>query len=653
MSSKKNSHKHKPHEHKTKSETTNFSIDKKLMLKLTFIIALVAFLLYSNTLKHQFVLDDYSVIKENQLTKSGTSALKEIFSSSYRTGYGNNENNLYRPLTKAMFAIEWQLSPDNAHFHHLINVLMYALVCVLLFIVLLRYTKINIYILFLIALIFAAHPIHTEVVANIKSRDEISSMLFLLLSLLCISKYITNNKIVMLLCTLFCFFLALLSKESAIVYVALAPLFIYFFTETSLKNNIKITGSLAVVAILYMMLHIKIIGSIGIKNIPVIDNSLLYTTDVIQQKATAILIMGKYFLLMLFPHPLSCDYSFNTIPIVSSLANIGFLLALIFHLFLLYYAIKKIKEKHILSFCILFYLGSMALASNIFMLIGTHLAERLLFFPSVAFCLAAVYFLCKLFKIDITDGTVRFNSLFKINATLLMIVGVVMIAYSVKTYSRNKDWKSDTYLFGHDLETVPNSAHMLFYYANNLANKDSLNAVKNPAEKEQRLLKAQKSITKALQLYELFPDAHNVAGRIYYEQKNFDASFKSYSRAMEMNPGKGMYHNNAGTCLFSVGKFDEAAKAFAKAVEIDKYDVDAQCNLGSAYGAMGEALRSKGDSENAMKMFALAIDNFKKAATIDPSNLSSVQFLGITYRNIGDEANAQIWLNKAEKLKKK
>jgi len=650
MSSKKNQ-KHKPHEPKLKSETTDITINKKLILKLSMVIALVAFFLYANTLNHQFVLDDYSVIKENQMTKGGTASLKEIFANSYRAGYGNNENNLYRPLTKAMFAIEWQLSPDNAHFHHLINVLMYALVCVLLFIVLLRYTKINVYILFITALIFAAHPIHTEVVANIKSRDEISSMLFILLSLICIHKYLSSNKILMLIGTLGCFFLALLSKESAIVYVALAPLFIYFFTETTLKNNIKVTTSLAVVAILYMMLHMKIIGSIGIKNIPVIDNSLLYTTNVIEQKATAILIMGKYFLLMLFPHPLSSDYSFDTIPIVTSLANIGFLLALAFHIFLLFFALKKIKEKHILSFCILFYLGSMALASNIFMLIGTHLAERLLFFPSVAFCLAVVYFLCKLFKIDFTDASPKFNSLFKINTTLLSIVGVLLILYSIKTYSRNKDWKSDTHLFGRDLETVPNSAHMLFYYANNLANKDSLNAVKNPIEREQRLIKAQKSITKALQLYELFPDAHNVAGRVFYEQKNYDAAFKSYSRAMEMNPGKGMYHNNAGTCLFSTGRFEEAAKAFQKAVDIDKYDVDAECNLGSAYGAMGENYKNQNDIANANKMFAIAIEHFKKATQIDPNYKSAYQFIGITYKNMGDSTNGDIWLQKAARIK--
>ncbi len=236
--------------------------------------------------------------------------------------------------------------------------------------------------------------------------------------------------------------------------------------------------------------------------------------------------------------------------------------------------------------------------------------------------------------------------------SLIAIVGILLIAYSAKTYSRNKYWKSDTVLFGHDLETVPNSAHMLFYYANNLANKDSLKSVSAP-ERELRLQKAQKSIQKALSLYELFPDAHNVSGRVYYEQKNYDASFKSYSRAMTLNPGKGMYHNNAGTCLFSIGNFPEAAKAFQKAIDIDKYDADARANLGSAYGAMGEGYKNQGDIVNANKMFTQAIDNFKKATQIDPNYKSAYQFIGVTYKNMGDSVNGQIWLNKAATIKTK
>jgi Tfp pilus assembly protein PilF len=649
MSSKKTNT--PPQKAKSVGSKVAVELDKKLLYRLSFVIALFAFVLYGNTLNHGFVLDDYSIIKENQLTQQGTKALKEIFSSSYREGYANDENNLYRPLSKAMFAIEWQLSPNNPHFHHLVNVVLYALGCVLLFFVLLQYTKINVYFSFLVVLLFAAHPIHTEVVANIKSRDEILSMIFLMLSLLSISSYLKNSKTLHFVLALVSFFLGLLSKESAIVYVALVPLFIYFFKENSTKQNFKISAAIAGVALLYIAIHISIIGSLGIKNIPVIDNSILYTSNVAHQKLTAIYIMGIYFLLLIFPHPLSCDYSFDTIPVVTSLGNIGLLLALAFHIFILVYAIKKLKQKHILSFCIFFYLISMALASNIFMLIGTHLAERLLFLPSIAFCIALVYLLSKLFKSDWLNASSKSFSSFTGAKNVMAVCLVLILLYSAKTYARNKDWKSDTTLFGKDIQTVPNSAHMLFYHANHMVNKDTL-AVASPQEREYRLKTAQKNIEKALKLYELFPDGHNVAGKIYYEQKNYEAAFKSYSRAMEMNPGKGMYHNNVGTCLFSIGNFPEAAKAFQKAIEINKYDAEARCNLGSAYGAMGESYKVQKDMENANKMFVKAIESFKAATEVDKNYKSAYQFIGLTYRNLGDEANAQIWLNKAASIKK-
>ncbi len=649
MSSKKNNQKNKPHTPKENSTAVSFSVDKKLVVRLSFLIALISFLLYSNTLNHQFVLDDNSVINENHLTQGGVSSLQEIFSSSYREGYGNNENNLYRPLTKAMFAIEWSISKNNPHFHHLINILFFSLACVLLFHVLIKYTKINIFILLLTVLIFAAHPLHTEVVANIKSRDELSSMIFILLSLLALDRYLINNRTSMMMAMLACFSLALLSKESAIVFVALLPLFLHFFTKTPLKRTLKITGGALTVALAYIALHIKIIGSIGIKIIPVIDNSLLQSTSFFEQKATAIYILGKYLLLLLFPYPLSSDYSFNTIPMVTTIGHFGFLLALGVHLYLLYVAVKKWKEKNILSFCIFFYFITMALASNIFMLIGTHLAERLLFLPSVAFCLAFTSLLSKLFKFDIYD--LRSGFINQKNKSILIITGIVFTLFTSKTFSRNKDWETDTTLFAKDIQTVPNSAHMLFYYANNLANQNTLDSLA-PQERETRLLKAQKSINKALLLFDLFPDAHNVAGRIYYAQQNFPEAYKSYSRAMKMSPAIGMYHNNLGTSLFAMGKFDEAAIEFQKATELNKYDSEAQCNLGSAYGAMGETYKNKGDLSNATKMFRIAIENFKKATVINPNYKSAYQFVGITYKNLGDSINGQLFLDKAAKIKK-
>jgi hypothetical protein len=90
------------------------------------IVALLGFFIYSNTLSHNFTLDDYSVILENRLTKQGFSAIPEIFKTSYRYGYYFTDDNLYRPLVKAMFAAEWGMSPGSATPGHWVNVLLYA-----------------------------------------------------------------------------------------------------------------------------------------------------------------------------------------------------------------------------------------------------------------------------------------------------------------------------------------------------------------------------------------------------------------------------------------------------------------------------------------------------------------------------------------------
>jgi tetratricopeptide (TPR) repeat protein len=631
-----------------KAQKVQAPIEKKVVIRLALLLAVFAFLLYANTLNHGYVLDDTSIIKDNRMTQGGS--MKEIFSSAYRAGNVNSENDLYRPLSKAMFAIEWQFAPENPFLSHLVNVLLYAFGCALLFIVLLRWTGINIHILFFTVLLFAAHPVHTEVVANIKSRDEILAMLFLLLSLNSLFSYLKNKKIIFFIGYVVCFFLALLSKESAIVYVAIAPLFIWFFTERSFAQNLKLASAIAVTAIFYLFLHRSIIGGIALTNIPVIDNSLMVTSDTVLRKATAIFIMSKYLFLLVFPHPLSSDYSYNTIPLVSGMGDPKLLFSLAIHLGMLIYAIKKLKEKHILSFCILFYLVSMAIASNIFMIIGTHLAERLLFFPSIAFCLAITYLFSKSFKIDYRVLAAQFGQTFRSGKGFVFVCAAITLLYSIKTFARNKDWKSNGTLFKADIEKVPESAHMLMYYTDYLINKEELKKL-SPDARKARLTLAQGYIRRALKIYELFPDAHYLNGRISYELNDYDNAYKEYFRALTLNPGKAMYHNNAGTALFATGKYMDAAEEFSKAMKLDPLDADPVFNLGSAFGAMGEVYKSQNDLANANKMFSEAIPNFEKAIKLNPEYKSAYKFLGATYVNMGQPEKGKPYLEKAEQLK--
>ena len=151
---------------------------------------LPSFLLYVNTLNHEYVIDDMIVVSNNIQTKEGISAIPEIFSHSYLHGYDGREDMAYRPLTLTTFAIERSMFDADPIFSHLIQVILYALTVLILFKLLLQlFGESKIGLAFGITALFMVHPIHTEVVANVKSRDELLCALFLFLSLHLFIKY--------------------------------------------------------------------------------------------------------------------------------------------------------------------------------------------------------------------------------------------------------------------------------------------------------------------------------------------------------------------------------------------------------------------------------------------------------------------------------
>ena len=153
----------------------------RLKIYLGIFISFFAFLLYSGSIEHDFALDDGTVVHENSVTTQGFSGIPTILKTDYWYGSGHNTSRgpIYRPTSLVVYAIAWQFYPGNPHAYHLINVLFYALSCLLLFLVLCKlFQDQNLLFPFICALLYAAHPIHTEVVNNIKSLDEILCLLF-------------------------------------------------------------------------------------------------------------------------------------------------------------------------------------------------------------------------------------------------------------------------------------------------------------------------------------------------------------------------------------------------------------------------------------------------------------------------------------------
>ena len=207
--------------------------------QMPFLVLLAAFLVHANTLGHNYALDDSIVITDNQFTKEGLAGMGSIFSKD--TFYGffkkDGKDNLvqggrYRPLSLAMFALEYELFGENPFIGHLLNVLLFALLCALIFQflrTLLRDHRHSDLLALLTALLFAVHPVHSEVVANIKGRDEILALLFAVLSFKYILTYVDNKKLSSLILSGFFLFLGSMSKENAITFVLIIPIGLMLF----------------------------------------------------------------------------------------------------------------------------------------------------------------------------------------------------------------------------------------------------------------------------------------------------------------------------------------------------------------------------------------------------------------------------------------
>lgn len=196
-------------------------------------LALVSFLLYTDTLNHGYNMDDELVTIDQRLTTQGTKALPEIFTSYYFDNMIGNKYE-YRPIVLATFAIEHQFLGIDPHTSHIINVILYALTMALLFVTLRYIWRDKHWILpALVTLLFAAHPLHTEVVASIKNRDEILAFLGGTLGILFAFKFVNspNRKQYVLYYLLFILFFVfgVLSKRTALAFALLIPITLSWF----------------------------------------------------------------------------------------------------------------------------------------------------------------------------------------------------------------------------------------------------------------------------------------------------------------------------------------------------------------------------------------------------------------------------------------
>jgi hypothetical protein len=500
--------------------------------------AILGFFVYANTLNHGFALDDYAAILENLSTQKGWAAIGEIFRTSYRYGYILLADELYRPLTKAIFAAFWAMWPDNATPGHVLNVALFSFTCYRVYTFTAKWWPNQMQVALLTAALFAVHPIHTEVVANIKSLDEILAFLFCLLSLDLFLEYTKSGKAMSVVGAVICYFIAFLSKESAVTFIVLFPLMAWFIHGQDFKTSLKGTLIMLVPLLLFFLIRHQVLNADTIfKSAPpsVADNMLSSAKDPLTKFTGAVAMLGLYVWKLVLPINLSFDLSYPQVS-PAKVSDLSFIVSAFVLSAMLVSAVMGFRKRSLLSASLFIFFVTASVSSNIFMLIGTHYGERLMYAPSFGFCLAVSSVL-----VSRLGGE---KSIGKLSPGLSAIAIVLVGAFSILTILRNPVWKDNTTLYASGIVSAPNSARVHYYQGLLLVKPETIASY--PESSRDSVEKAGiYHLKKSVGLYAPFADAWTQLGVAYYRKKNFKESLQYYDEALKYNKYDPVVYNNS------------------------------------------------------------------------------------------------------------
>lgn len=671
------------------------------------VIMLLAFVLYGQTLSYDYALDDAIVITENVYTQEGLAGLGKIFTSDAFEGYFQQKKNLvaggrYRPLSVATFALEQEFFGDNAAFSHFNNVLLYGICGILLYFFLLALfpaEKTKPWwrsFAFLVTILFMAHPIHSEVVANIKGRDEIMALLFMLGTMLLALRYVDKQDLKALLAIGPLYLMGLLSKETALPFLLIIPMTVWFFRKAEAKQYAIVMAPILVVTAIYFALRFQFVGTGATVETYEILNDPFINASYGEQLATVSHTLGLYLVKLVAPISLSHDYYFNQIPIIGW-GNVKALVPLLIYLGIGVYALLGLRKKRPVSYGILFFILSLSIVSNIFVPIGTTMGERFVFVPSLGFLLAVMVLIRELLEKRGTTTTHKFGP-------LAIGTAAVVLLFSVRTIARNPVWKNNFTLFTTDVENSPNSAKLQTAAGGALVEEAEVTT--NLAKKNEYLTRAITHLTRALDIYPAHGNAWLLLGNAHFNYNdNYPKAMECFQTALRYRPGMLDAYQNAAVTATKMkrydlasayykkvsarrptnvdlwyrrgmnyeewGKPDSAIYAYAEAIRLDPQHYNALGKTGMVYGKyynnldkaiefarraiaiqpaegwlhenLGIALAMKGDPN-------AAIAAFNEGLRHDPNNGKLYVNMGITYQNMGNAAKAQEMFTRAQQL---
>jgi len=511
-----------------------------------FIVVALAFIFYASAFENDVALDDVMVLSNNTFVQQGVEGIPDILA--HDSFYGATHKPAtqlgwrYRPLSLVLFAICYEFFGADWSIYHMLSVLLYALSAVVAFSFLNKSVFAGNPLLSLVTTsLFIIHPVHVEVVANIKSCDELLAFLFTILTISRFMSWQKNGNRKTYYGALFFFLLALFSKESTVLIVGLIPILLFIDGERGFRPMFSKTIPFILLTGIFVAIRLSI------SSIPEIENNIptspYLLATVVQKMATVTLVLGEYLRLLFYPSPLIFDYGYNHIP-YTDFGDWRVVLSLLLHTALMASAIWLIYKKRIEGFFLLTYLAGILLLSNLIINVGPMLAERFLFTPSFFFLVAFVALLNRLL----------INTKNKITQGVMMLVLVIVVSFSYLTVAaRTKEWKDNQTLYAADLKKAPNSFRVQAFNGMTLVSEAG-----KMSDSLQRINTYQKSIAFFEKAYRIYPNYKMMFkdwGYSYYCLGKIDSAAWAWQLFRKLNPSS--QYNKINDQLLANAHFKE------------------------------------------------------------------------------------------------
>ncbi|MEK7477373.1 MAG: tetratricopeptide repeat protein [Candidatus Coatesbacteria bacterium] len=493
------------------------------------LVALAAFAVYLTALPNGLVYDDLQVIPGNRLVEH-PGDVWAIFTGPYRIGQQAVIGLAYRPLTVWSFGWNFGINelaglPGDSPFgFHLLNVILHAATCIVLYAMCLRlglggWTGLG------ASLLFAVHPVHTEAVTAVVNRSEILAALFGLLFLL-----LHRDRRPAWACALAAL-AAMWGKESGITFLAMAPVMDWLFPRDEPRSRGAVYVTYGAVAAFWLGCWWWVLKDHPEQQVtPFMDNPLV-ALSAVQRVLTTTRIHLHYLMLLIVPVGLSSDYSFNVFPVITTIAN-GYVLGALALGSAAVAAGWAVRRTHpVVTFALIGYPVFFAVTSNVLVTIGVT-AERHLYAPSIAWCLLVAYGAWRLYM--------SFGRL------VAVAFAALLVAFGELTLARNRTWHDELVLFRAQAASAPASVRARFNYGTLLVKM---------GENE----RAVPELEAAAAIYPGHPDIfYNLGNALRVTHADPERVIRAYREAIRLDPGNKPAISNLAVFLTGLGRRREA-----------------------------------------------------------------------------------------------